>query len=95
MVKNAKNERFPANKYWSLFTAYALNDEKENALKYLRLYTQTDVFRYNRIRYLKDDPMYDNIRELPEFREIFDEMEKYFWEEHERIKASLKEQGLL
>jgi hypothetical protein len=41
------------------------------------------------------DPLYDNIRDLPEFQEILTEMETKFWENNERIKASLVENDLL
>ena len=52
-------------------------------------------FNYSVIRNLKYDPLYDDIRNQPEFQPILTEMETKFWASHERIKANLEEKGLL
>ncbi len=44
---------------------------------------------------MKDAPLYDYIRNPSEFQKIFLEIEINFWANHERIKASLTEKGLL
>jgi len=44
---------------------------------------------------LKDDPLYDIIRDLPEFQSTFNEIVAKFETNRERIKANLTKIGLL
>lgn len=74
---------------------YSLKGEKELALEQMRLFAQQENFAFWIIRFFKDDPIYDNIRELPEFKKILAEMETKFWKDHDRIKATLEEKRLL
>ena len=45
--------------------------------------------------YFKNDPLIELIKEQPEFRQILEEIETKFWKNHQQIKTSLVEKGLL
>jgi hypothetical protein len=46
------------------------------------------------IKDLKTNPMFDNVRQDPEFQKIARELEKKYIEEHEKIKKLLIRRGL-
>ena len=74
---------------------HSLKGEKELALQEMREFALQENFAFWTIRFFKDDPLYDNIRNLPEFKEILAEIESKFWEDHKRIKSNLRKKGLL
>jgi len=89
------NNDNPPDKHRLLCQLYAYQGKQEEALNSMRFYVKQENFPYWIIRYFKDEPIYDNIRDLPEFKEILTEMEAKFWANHEKIKVNLKEKGLL
>lgn len=82
-------------KYRLMAAVYSYRGDTTNAIEQMKILSQHDNYPYWVIRTLKHDPMYDNIRELAEFQKILSEMEIKFWKNHDRIKASLKDKGLL
>jgi hypothetical protein len=54
--------------------------------------SQSASFHY--IDELKTNPMFDNVRNEPDFQKITRELEKKYLEEHERIKKLLISKGL-
>jgi TolB-like protein/class 3 adenylate cyclase len=74
---------------------YAYTNEKDKALEHLAMFTRQDNYYYWIILFLKLDPIFDNIKDLPEFDEIFREMEDNFWKRHQAIKESLEVKGLI
>jgi len=44
---------------------------------------------------IKTDPLFDNIRNEPEFQQIARDIEAKYQAEHERVKKWLEEQGTL
>lgn len=79
----------------SLSAYYSYRNEKEKALDYLKLFSQESNYHYWLILFLEIDPLMDNIKDLPEFKRIMDELKSKFWDEHEQIKASLEAKGLI
>jgi len=41
------------------------------------------------------EPLVDNIKDLPEFKKIMNNIETKFWKYHKQIRASLEEKGLI
>ena len=60
-----------------------------------KILIQKENYNHLIIRGFKNGPLFENIRNLPEFKKILSEIETKFWANHERIKASLEEKGLL
>jgi TolB-like protein/class 3 adenylate cyclase/Tfp pilus assembly protein PilF len=78
--------------YYDLATIYAALDQKEEALKWLKLAREKETEgAFCRIDFLTSDPMLDNLREEPEFKKLLDE--KY--QEMEEIKQLFYEKVAL
>ena len=74
---------------------YSLENNKRKALEQLNVFNQQKYHFIYSIRMLKDDPVFENISNLPEFKNIVSELETKFWANHQRIKGNLKDKGLL
>jgi hypothetical protein len=61
----------------------------------LELFSTQTNYQYLIIPFLKIDPLMDNIKDLPEFKRILNDMESIFWNRHKQLKASLEEKDLL
>lgn len=44
---------------------------------------------------MKVDPLMDNIKEMAEFKRLFNQIEKKFWDRHKKIKVAIEEKKLL
>jgi tetratricopeptide (TPR) repeat protein len=82
-------------KHLSLAVYYSHQGNSDKAFEHLELFSQQKSFVYLLIPMLKMDPLVDPIKNLPEFRTIMDKMETKFWKNHQEIKASLEEKGLI
>ena len=82
-------------KHLSMAMYHSYRDDTAKAIDHLELFLKEDNYHYWIILFLKIDPLTDNIKELPEFKRIFEEIEKKFWKDHEQIKISLEEKDLL
>ncbi|TNF39831.1 MAG: tetratricopeptide repeat protein, partial [Bacteroidetes bacterium] len=91
-IETIKNQQHIG--YKEIIGAYSINNESEKALEQLKKLSRLKT-NYATIRNFKDDPIFDNIREHPEFNKLVSEIETKFWKNHERIKKSLEERGLL
>jgi TolB-like protein/AraC-like DNA-binding protein/Tfp pilus assembly protein PilF len=78
----------------NLMAYYAWMGDQQKALEQLKLFSKEDNFQYW-IVFLADDPLFDNIRNLPEFKKVMTTIENKFWDNHKKIRAMLEEKGLL
>jgi TolB-like protein/AraC-like DNA-binding protein/Tfp pilus assembly protein PilF len=74
---------------------YSYKGDIKNALDQMKLFSQEENYFYWTLIFLKLDPLMDNIKDLPEFKKIFSEIENKFWQNHNSITASLKKKKLL
>lgn len=79
----------------SLAVYYAHRGDTKKAIEHLKLFSQEDNYHYWTILFLEMDPLIDNIKDLPEFKEILKDIEDKFWSTHKRIRASLEEKKLI
>jgi len=93
-LEYAENDR-SIYKDQSLAVYYSYKGDTQKALEHLKLFSQQDNYQYWTILFLEMDPLVDNIKELPEFQQLMDAIEKKFWENHKKIKATLEEKKLL
>jgi len=82
-------------KHLSLAVYYSYEGDTKNAIEYIKEFSQQSNYHLWTIIFLKMDPLMDNIKDLPEFKSIFSEIETRFWDSHKQIKASLEEKKLL
>jgi len=79
----------------SLAAYYSYTGDRQKSLEHLKLFTQKENFFYWILIFLKIEPLFDNVKDLPEFKKINQEIESNFWHYHDQLKASLEEKGLL
>ena len=79
----------------SLAAYYSFHGNTDAAIEHLRLFSQQDNYFYWMVIFIEMDPLFDNIKDHPEFRKILDDIEIKFWNYHEQIKASLEEKEML
>ncbi len=91
---NQKNaQRFES--HFKLAEIYSATGEKKQALHYLKeIKNRKTIPKYGLI-WLKENPMFDNIRNEPEFAEILKDVEAKYQKEHERVGELLRELGRL
>jgi tetratricopeptide (TPR) repeat protein len=82
--------------YFNLFGVYSAMGEKDKAIENLR-----KVIKYNDlviptpyIAYLKNHPMFDTIRDEPEYHEFIKIAEESFLPERKKIEKLLQEEGI-
>ncbi|NQV02478.1 MAG: helix-turn-helix domain-containing protein [Bacteroidia bacterium] len=82
-------------KHLNLAVYYSYQGDTTRALEQLKLFSKQDNYHYWIILFLEIDPLVDNIKDLPEFKKILQDIETKFWKSHKQIKASLKEKEFL
>ena len=73
---------------------YAYHNDFEKSIKYLELFSEEDNYQYWLVLF-DDDPLTEKMRDLPEYKRLMKKIESKFWKNHERIRASLEDKGLL
>ena len=81
--------------YCDLANIYGLTNQREKAFENLRIFAKNQVFPYFRVRWIKEDPMLNSIRNEPEFQKILNDIESKYQAEHERVGIWLKEPGMM
>lgn len=79
----------------SLAAYYSYHNEKDKALEYLELFSRESNYHFWLILFLEIDPLMDNIKNLPEFKRIMDDINAKFWDEHDQINEKLRAKGIL
>lgn len=79
----------------SLAVYYAQKGDTEKALELLDSFSKEDNFMYWVVLFLEMDPLVDNLKDDPNFKKIMKKINNKFWEDHKRIKNSLKEKELI
>ncbi|MCY1721525.1 helix-turn-helix domain-containing protein [Prolixibacteraceae bacterium Z1-6] len=85
--------RVPKQKIYHLIRIYSLQGDKAKAIEQMKIYAQYNI-PWFQIRLFKDEPIYNNLREMPEFEEILSEMRTKFQENRIQIQKSLEKKGL-
>jgi TolB-like protein len=81
--------------YYDLAGVYAFMGNKIEAYRNLKSYNQRLRVDLWIVRYIKTDPLFNSIRNEPEFQQIESDMEAKYQAEHERVRKWLEEQGML
>ncbi|HEV8515583.1 MAG TPA: helix-turn-helix domain-containing protein [Cyclobacteriaceae bacterium] len=78
----------------SLMAYYAWLGDQQKALDHMKLFSNENDYQYW-ILFMADEPLFDKIRNRPEFKEAMITIEKKFWDNHKKIRMMLEEKGLL
>jgi tetratricopeptide (TPR) repeat protein len=81
--------------YYELAAIYAVLGENEKVMKNLRIYCERQSFTSMYIQLLLNDPMFNTIRNLPEFKQIVNEAEAKYQIVHEKVRKWLDENNML
>jgi len=80
--------------YYYLAGIYIFRGDKEKAYENLRIFNQKQRFGIWMVTLIKNDPLFDSIRDEPEFQQIVRDVEAKYQAEHERVRKWLEEQGM-
>jgi hypothetical protein len=81
--------------YYDLACVYAFRGEKEKAYENLRNLNQLRVAPLWLVTFFEHDPLFDSIKNEPEFQQIARDIAAKYQAEHERVRKWLEEQGML
>ncbi|WP_258105699.1 helix-turn-helix domain-containing protein [Marinoscillum sp. MHG1-6] len=84
-----------AYKYFNQTELYSALNDKEKAIKSLEAALNQEFIPYWNIRFIKDSPIYGEMRKNPEFIKLLERMEEKFWKKHDEIEKDLMEKSLL
>jgi len=87
-----------AQKYFSYYDRagiYAFRAERDKAFEDLRIFNQIARIPAWLSVLIKVDPLFDNIRDEPEFQQIVRDVEAKYQAEHERVRKWLEENDML
>jgi hypothetical protein len=89
-------ERFGSNAYYDLAGVYAFKGEKARAIEILRGFDCYHVISRSLLDDLKKyNPLFNSIRDDPEFQKIVSSWESKYQAEHERVRKWMEENGQL
>jgi len=80
--------------YYDLAAVYAFRGEKDKAFENLRIFNQKQKMS-KWVLNIKDDPLFDKLRDEPEFQQIVRDFEAKYQAEYERVRQWLEENDML
>jgi len=81
--------------YYDLAGVYAFRGKKDEAYENLRIFSQVRMIRFGLLCLFKRDPLFESIRNEPEFQQILNDVEAKYQAEHERVRKWLEENDML
>ncbi len=87
---------FGSSGYYDLAGVYAFTGEKEKAYEILRIIDRYPIFPLSMVDDIKRyNPLFNSLRNEPEFQHIVRDMEAKYQAEHERVRKWLEENNML
>jgi TolB-like protein/tetratricopeptide (TPR) repeat protein len=83
--------------YWvyPLAGVYACRGDKDKVYENLKIFNQNQSFTLEWVMLMKNDPVFNNIRNEPEFQNIIRDVEVKYQAEHERVRKWLEGNNML
>jgi hypothetical protein len=81
--------------YYDLAGAYAFLGQTKKAYENLHIFNQKKIIHQWMVKLIKTDPLFDTIRNEPEFQQIVRDVETKYQAEHERVRKWLEENNML
>jgi tetratricopeptide (TPR) repeat protein len=72
---------------------YAHLGDSKKSIEHLRLFSKEDNFVYWALL-LKEDPIVQHMKDMPEFKKVISDIEANFWRRNEQTKQMLEDKGL-
>jgi hypothetical protein len=80
--------------HYDLAGVYAFRGDKIKSYENLKIFNQRKVESLWMVMLIKTDPLFNSIRNEPEFQQIDRDVEAKYQAEHERLRKWLEEQGM-
>ena len=81
--------------YYDLAAIYAFRGERDKAYQNLMIFNKKQTMPLWMVNLIKTDPLFNRIRNEPEFQQIVRDVESKYQAEHEKVRKWLEEQGRL
>jgi TolB-like protein/AraC-like DNA-binding protein/Tfp pilus assembly protein PilF len=81
--------------YYDLAGVYAFNGKGDKAYENLLIFNKKPMMSSWMVNLIKTDPLFNTIRNEPEFQQIVKDVEAKYEAEHDRVGKWLKEQGMM
>jgi len=81
--------------HYDLAGVYAFRGDKEKAYQYLTEFSTKESFPLWWVSLFRIDPLFDSLRDEPEFQQILQDVEAKYQAEHERVRQWLEENDML
>jgi TolB-like protein len=81
--------------YYDLAAVYAFKGDKDKAYENLKIFNQRQRIQLWMVNLIKNDALFDNIRNEPDFQQIVRDVEAKYKAEHERVRKWLEENKML
>jgi len=81
--------------HYDLAGVYAFLGQREKAYQYLREWNTRESFPLWWVSLFQYDPMFDSIRDEPEFQQILQDVEAKYMAKHEQVRQWLEENDML
>jgi TolB-like protein len=94
-IKLGRSYSSTVPQYYDLAAAYAFLGDTTKAYQYLDEFNTLNFYPSWLISLIKNDPLFDSIRQEERFQKILQNMEAKYQAEHERVRIWLEEQGML
>ena len=94
-IQNSRPYALSKYAYYDLAGVYAFRGNKEKAYENLRIFNQRQRISFVILIIMKNDLLFNSIRNEPEFQQIERDMEAKYQAEHERVRKWMEEQGQL
>ena len=95
IINLKRNELYAKTVYYEQAAVYAVMGDKGKAYENLDELNKKQSFGWERITWIKHDPLFNSIRQEPRFQKIAVEMEAKYQAEHERVRKWLEENKML
>jgi len=79
----------------SLAMLYLYENKPDKAIEAYNKFSLQDGFQYWILLFLEEDPLVESLSTHPKYDEVFQKIKNRFWENHNQLKKSLKEQELI
>jgi hypothetical protein len=95
IIELGRHHELTKHNYYDLAAVYAFQGDKDKAYENLRIFNKKKMMGLPMVTWIKTDPLFNNIRNEPEFQQIVKDVEAKYQAEHDRVRQWLEENDML
>jgi len=89
-IELGRESSFRKALHYDIAAAYAFQGDRANAYQYLNEFSKKPNYAVQWVTFLNNDPLFESIRDEPEFQQIGRDIEAKYQAEHERVRQWLE-----